>query len=174
MADSDELIAIGKIVNTQGHRGEVRVLPLTDFPERFQGMEKVRLYREGWTADYSIAKTYAHKKFIIMKLAGVDDMDLAETLKGALIMVTREELMPLPEHTYYIFDLVGLKVFTLDGRYLGQVTEVISTGANDVYQVEGVTRRPLLIPALKSVVHKIDLEAGQMVVELPAGLEDEN
>lgn len=170
--DTKALITVGEIVNTQGNRGEVRVLPLTDFPERFKNMKKVRLQKDGRIDYYLIEKVYAHKKFMVFKFAGVNDMDIAETLKGALIMVTREELMPLPEHTYYIFDLIDLKVFNQTGRFLGQVTDVLQTGANDVYVVEGVSERPLLIPALKSVVQKIDLKEGQMIVELLEGLEE--
>ena len=173
MSGTDQqYITIGKVVNTQGYRGEVRVIPLTDFPERFDDMKSVLLEQNGRVEKRSLEKTYQHGKFIIFKFTGVDDMDTAETLKNATLLITREELTPLPAGSYYIFDLVGLQVFTTEGRHLGKVTDVIQTGANDVYTVEGVTKRPLLIPALKQVVREINIRSDKMVVELPAGLEE--
>lgn len=170
--EANKFIAIGKIVNTQGNRGEVRVIPLTDFPERFAGTERVYLQQNGRFETRLVEKTYQHKKFIIVKLAGVDDMNAGEALKGALVMIPREELMPLPEDTFYIFDIVGLEVVTTEGRFLGHVKEVLQTGANDVYVVERNARRPLLIPALKKVVHRVDTVEKMMIVELPEGLEE--
>ncbi len=168
----EQYITIGKIVNTQGHRGEVRVIPLTDFPERFDAMKKAFLDLNGKTMQMSIEKIYPHKKFIIIKFAGIDDMNAAETLKNATILISRDELMPLPEDTFYIFDIVGMEVFTDGGRRLGQVQDVLQTGANDVFIVEGEGRRPLLIPALKKVVRNVDMEQKKMTVCLPEGLEE--
>jgi len=170
--EANKFIAIGKIVNTQGNRGEVRVIPLTDFPERFADTERVYLQQGGRFEIRLVEKTYQHKKFIIVKFAGVNDMNAGEALKGALVMIPREELMPLPEDTFYIFDIVGLEVVTTEGRSLGHVKEVLQTGANDVYVVEGNTRRPLLIPALKKVVLRVDTAEKRMTVELPEGLEE--
>lgn len=172
MVAQEQYITIGKIVNTQGHRGEVRVIPLTDFPERFSAMDKVLVEQSGQIRLMNIEKTYPHKKFIIIKFAGIDDMNAAETLKTAVLLISWAELMPLPEDEFYIFDIVGLEVFTVEGRYLGQVQEVLQTGANDVLVVEGAAQRPLLIPALKQVVRNVDLEQKKMVVCLPEGLEE--
>lgn len=171
-AEKDQYITIGKIVNTQGHRGEVRVMPLTDFPERFTDMKSVLVKTGDRMERRAVERTYRHKKFAVLKFAGVDDMDAALELKNSLLLVTRDELTPLPEGSYYIFDLVGLEVRTVDGRPLGAIADVIQTGANDVYVVENPGRKQLLIPALKQVVRQIDLAAGNMVVELPPGLED--
>mgnify|MGYP000224076946 CR=1 FL=1 len=169
-----QYITIGKIVNTQGHKGEVRVMPLTDFPERFAGMREVLVEREGRRRSYVIEQVYRHKKFIIIKFAGVNDMSAAAALKGAALVVARNELVDLPEDTYYIFEIVGLRVYTAEGRYLGRVSDVLQTGANDVYVVEGAgRRRPLLIPALKQVVRSIDAAGGKMIVRLPEGLEED-
>lgn len=170
--ETKKFITIGKIVNTQGHRGEVRVIPLTDFPERFSNMEKVCMERDGRLEMRNIEKTYFHKKFIIIKFEGVDDMNAAEMMKNTQLLIPKDELMPLPEDSFYIFDIVDMEVFTVQGRLLGQVREVLQTGANDVYVVEGSTRRPLLIPALKKVVLSVDKVGKKMIVELPEGLED--
>jgi len=167
-----EYVTIGKILKPQGVRGEVKILPLTDFPERFAGMEKVLLDLDGRWATYGVEKVAALGRFIVMKLAGVNDMDAAAALRNALLKVTRAELAPLPAGHYYIFDLIGLDVYTVTGRHLGQIKDVLQTGANDVYVVAGNSPRDLLIPALKQVVLSIDRAAGKVVVELPAGLED--
>ncbi|MGQ9557245.1 MAG: ribosome maturation factor RimM [Desulfurispora sp.] len=192
---SEQMITIGKITGTQGNKGLVRVYPLTDYPERFFSMSQVTLLLAGRYLTYHIAEARAYKKFILLKFAEVPDMTAAEKLKGALLQLPRSQLVPLPADTFYIFDIIGLEVYDTAGCHLGQVSDVIQTGANDVYVVErpaagepvggggeaamaGQTRRtagkarpPLLIPALKSVVKQIDLEARRMRVELPPGLE---
>lgn len=167
-----EYITIGKIVKTQGHRGAVRVLPLTDFPERFENMEEVLVYFNGQRKSYHIEETGRHKKFVIIKFKEVPDMNAAEAIKGALLQVARKQLVPLPEDTYYIFDIIGLDVFTNKGEWLGKITDVLITGANDVYVVEQGQNHPLLVPALKNVVREINFAQRQMVVDLPPGLRD--
>ncbi len=167
-----DYINIGKIVTTQGHRGEVRVFPLTDFPERFDHMDEVLIYKNGERKTYHIEKTRRHKGFIILKFREVPDMNAALSLKGALLQVTSEQLVSLPEDTYYIFEIIDLDVYTAGGEWLGKVTDVLTTGANDVYVVQEGDKRPLLIPALKSVIRNIDLGQKRMVVDLPPGLRD--
>ncbi|TEB05479.1 Ribosome maturation factor RimM [Pelotomaculum schinkii] len=168
---SDEFIRIGKILKSQGHRGAVRVLPLTDFPERFQGMKRVRVKLRDGGADYTIEEIKPHGKFLTIKFKEITDMDAADKLRDCYLEVTRQELVPLQEGSYYIFDIVGMSVFDLDQTLLGKVTDVLQTGANDVYVVE-TAGKPLLIPALKQVVREIDLPGRRMLVELPEGLAD--
>lgn len=168
---AEEYIRIGKILNTQGRRGAVRVLPLTDYPERFEKMGRVRVFIKDSRRELSIEEAYPHKKFFIVKFKEVADMNAAEELKGGLLEITRDELVPLPEDSFYIFDIVGLDVYDSGGECLGEITEVLQTGANDVYVVE-TGGKPLLIPALKQVVREIDLPGRRMVVELPEGLVD--
>lgn len=169
---AEAYIRIGKILKPQGNRGALRVLPLTDFPERFQKMQRVRVLTGGTRRELLIENAYPYKKFIIMKFKQVEDMNSAEALKGGYLEVPREELVDLPEDSFYIFDIVGLKVYDSSGKYLGEITDVLQTGANDVYVAEN-GGKPLLIPALKQVVRKIDLTGGRMLVELPEGLLEE-
>lgn len=166
----ENFITIGEVVNTQGHKGEVRVIPTTDFPERFKQTKEVNLLIKGTRKLYHIEQTYEHKKFIIVKFSEIPDMNGAETLKGALLQIPQEQLMPLPEGSYYIFQITGLPVFDVAGNLLGEVKEVLQTGANDVYVVRGTDRKEILIPALKHVIKKIDLTAGKITVDLPEGL----
>lgn len=163
-------IAIGKIVGTYGHRGMMKVLPLTDFPDRFFEMDRVTLEQDGKQKAYTIAEVKRHKKHMLISLAEVGDMSGAEGLRGALIKIGREELNPLPDGSYYIFDLIGLKVFSTEGDYIGVVEDVIQTGANDVYVVDTGDRAPALVPALKDVVREVDIEGGRMVVDWEPGV----
>ena len=110
---------------------------------------------------------------LLFKLAGVDTVEAAAGLVKGLLQVSEEELHPLPEDTYYVFHLLGLEVDDLDKGYLGKVTEVLPTGANDVYVVKGERYGEVLIPAIKDVVLDIDLANRRMRVKLLPGLINE-
>lgn len=149
----DNLIIIGKIVAPHGVRGDVRVSILTDFPDRFQNLRHV------WLDEHTsliIENTKFHKQFILLKFKGLDCRDSIEYLRGKFIKVKPSELVKLPEDHYFIFDIIGLDVYTLTGESLGKVTDVIQTGSNDVYVVEQAGNKPLLIPAIKDVVKSIN------------------
>jgi len=167
---TEQYITIGEIVNTQGVRGEVRIIPATDFPERFKRIRKIVVMLNGQRQEFTIERAWEHKQFIILKFTEIPDMNAAAKLKGGLLQITRQDLAALPEGSYYIFEIVGLKVIDTEGRELGQVTEVLQTGANDVYVVKRSEGKDILIPALKSVVKDIDIPAGIMGVQLPEGL----
>ncbi|MCX7781321.1 MAG: ribosome maturation factor RimM [Negativicutes bacterium] len=158
-----ELFTIGKIVAPHGVRGDVRVVPLSDFPERFQALKKV-YFDDGLMLDVEGVKF--HKQFVLLKFRGYDSMNDAEKLRNRLIKVPREDLVKLPEGHYFHFDIIGLEVYTTAGEFLGKVTDILVTGSNDVYVAEKDGAKPVLIPALKKVVKTIDLAAGRMTVEL--------
>lgn len=171
---AEEFITIGKILKTQGKAGAVRVLPLTDYPERFKVESKVYVSLKGSRKTMNIEESFPHQKYVIVKFKEITDMNAAEEIKGGILEINRAELFPLPEYTYYIFDIIGLTVSDKNRGIMGKITEVIQTGANDVYVVE-TGAKPLLIPALKQVVKEIDLPGRLMVVDLPEGLiDDEN
>ena len=159
-----ELIAIGKIVAPHGVRGDVRVMPLTDFPDRFLTMKEVLV---GDTRLLPIEEVKFHKQFILLKFRGINDRDAVNALRGQLLNVRREDLVPLAEGDFYVFDLIGMKVFTPADELLGTISDVIETGSNDVYVVERPENRPLLVPALKKVVTTIDVAAKIMVIRRP-------
>lgn len=167
---SEQYITIGEIVNTQGIKGDVRVFPITDFPERFAKTKRITVLLKNSRKEFTIERTWEHKQFIIIKFAEIADMTAAEKLKGGLLQITKEELAPLPKDNFYIFEIIGLKVFDEQRQELGTVIDVLQTGANDVYVVKGNEGKEILIPALKFVVKKVDIAAGIMEVELPEGL----
>lgn len=150
---------------------EVKVQVLTDYPERFRPGATMLIGTEGMARTMEIAAVRQHHQSLLVKFAAVDSRNVAETLVGLLLMIPEDQMMPLGEHENYAHDLLGLRVETSDGRYLGQVTDILATGANDVYVVsrpEGQTE--VLIPALRDVVRAVDLSSGVMVVVLPDGL----
>jgi len=168
----DEMITIGKIVNTQGHLGEVRVWPLTDNPERFRELKEVHIRLGEKLFNYHIEQIRYHKQYVLVKFAEVPDMNGAEALRGALLQIEQKDLLPLPEDAFYIFDLIGMTVYTVTGEKLGQITDVIQTGSNDVYMVKPPAGKDILIPALKQVVKEINPDEAKMVVEPLPGLLD--
>lgn len=160
---SQELIAIGKIVAPHGVRGDVRVIPLTDFPERFFRMKEVLV--NGKLLPIEAAKW--HKQFLLLKFRGLDDRNAVDALRGQLLEVARENVVPLTDGNFYVFDILGMEVYSDDGSQLGVITDVIETGSNDVYVVEKAERRQLLVPALKSIVTTIDVVGKRMIIRSP-------
>ena len=161
---SEELVIIGKIVAPHGVRGDVRVIPLTDFPDRFLTMKSVLVDEQ---RSLTIESAKFHKQFVVLKFRGFDDRNSVEQLRGSLLRVRREDAVPLEEGRYYVFDIIGMSVYTTDGRQAGVITDVVSTGSNDVYVVERQGERALLVPALKKIVASIDVAGKRMVIQNP-------
>lgn len=169
-----ERIAVAKVLTTHGIKGAVKVLPLTDFPERLRDLKTVYICHHGKSVRAQVIGAQPAKRGQwILQFAEFSTIDKAEELRNALIKIDREDLVSLPEDHYFVFDLVGCKVISSDGKVLGHLREVLSTGANDVYVVEPLgAGKELLLPATKEVVRKIDLAAGQIVVRVIPGLLD--
>jgi len=161
-------VIVGRITGAHGVRGEVRVAPETDFPERLLELgEATLLLPDGELKRVRVsgARPHTAKASVLLTLEGFTTRTEAEVLKGRLVLVRSEDSPVLPEGQYYEWQILGLRVVTADGRDLGVVQEVIHTGANDVYATE-----VCLLPAIGQVIKDIDLRAGRMVVELPPGL----
>jgi len=163
-----EYLAVGRVLKPQGIKGEIKVEPLTHSLERFEALEKV--YSDiPSKRQLNILNCRLHKGYPILKLEGIDDVDQARSLAGSYLKIPSTWREELPVDSYYIYDLVGLEVFTGDGKHLGELKEVMTLPGNDVFLVQGEGRE-LLIPALKQVVKKVDLEEKRLVVELLPGL----
>jgi len=160
---SDTMIVIGKIGAPQGVRGEVRIIPLTEFPERFKNL-KVAVLDDG--TSLPVESVRYHQQFVLLKFTGLNNRTAVEHLRNKLIKIEREDLMPLPEGHYHIFDMIGLTVYNEQQECLGKISDILQTGSNDVYVVEQRDKQPLLIPGLKTVVMEIDIPGGKMVVKL--------
>ena len=164
-------ISIGKIINTHGTGGEVKVKVFSDRIDRFEGMKTVVAVANEQTEEkhfLAITGLRYHKDTVLMTFDGIDTMTKAESLKNCFLQVPEQDLPPLPDGRYYIYQLEGLTVWE-DGLCYGTLTEVMQPGGNDVYVVND-GKREILIPALKTVIREVDLEKGRMEVCLPAGL----
>lgn len=159
-------LLIGEITAPQGLRGEVRVFPHTDFPERFLLLKEIGL--QSGTRPVRVTRIEMVRqqgRVIILKLEGVETREAAEALRGTRLMIPKSWSVPLGEDEYYHHQLLGLEVVTTTGESLGPITTIWPTGANDVYET------PLaFIPAVKEFVREIDLTHGRMIVEARPGL----
>jgi 16S rRNA processing protein RimM len=160
-------LAIGHVVRPFGLRGELRVQLLTEYPERLVRLRTVYLGPE--VEPWTVEGVRLHQEAALFKLAGCDDRTSADTLRGALVQITLEDAVPLDEDEYYEHQIVGITVMEENGTLLGKVTEIINTGANDVFVVVGPDGE-LLLPAIESVILEIDLDTDRMVVHVLDGL----
>ena len=167
MTDAPDWLVVGKIVAAFGTKGEIRVLPQTDFPERFAAGQE--LWIEGEDRPVGVEECRWQKGQPVLKLTSIHDRDRAEDLRGSYLRVPGSRLAELAEGEYYLFQLTGLTVVTDQGQELGPVKEVLQTGANDVYIVD-TNRGELLLPATAEVIKQVDLEAGRLTVHLLPGL----
>lgn len=168
----DDYFVIGDIVNTQGIKGEVRVIPCTDDESRFELLDSIFVEQKGKIKEYNIENVRYHKQFVLLKLEGIDDMTAAEKLKGSVVKIPPEDALPLEEGEYYIRDLYDMEVFTDEGEKLGILSDILFTGANDVYVVKAEKGKDILIPAIKECILDVDVENKKMTVKLLKGLRD--
>jgi 16S rRNA processing protein RimM len=167
--EGPDRIVIGEIVGPFGHRGEVKVYPLTDFPDRLLELKTLRLRNKSRQETlWSVRRSRPHKNIVVMALEDVESMTDAEDLRGLEIVILPDERVELPKDTYFVDDLLGLRVRTDDGRDLGMIKNVLKNPANDVYDLGN-----LLIPAIKDVVVSVDIQNGVMVIHPIPGLLDE-
>lgn len=166
----EDLINIGKIVGTYGYQGMVRIMPLTDFPERFKKLKTVILWHNGKGIKVMVEAVRSHKESYLLKLQGIDSMEAAKDYHNALLKIDESQLYPLPAGHYYHFQLQGLSVYDEEKGFLGELTEVLETGANDVYVVQSPQYGEILVPAIKDVIREVNLEEKIMQVGLLPGL----
>jgi len=167
---SQEFIIIGKVVSAQGNKGEVNVLPLTDSIERFKNLSTVFLRNKNSQTVLSIEKIRIKKDMVILKLKDIENIEEAKTIVGSFLEVERKNAVKLPKGTYFIFEIIGLEVYTENNVFLGKVENVISTGSNDIYIVKDKNEKELFIPAIREVVKNINLEKKRITINIVDGL----
>lgn len=161
-------LAIGQILKPHGVRGEMRVRPLTDLPERFTWLETVYVGEQA-QRPYQVAGVRFHQDIVLLQLHDVPTREAAALLRGQVLLVPIDEAIPLAEDEYFLFELEGLAVYTDEDEHLGEITAVLETGANTVLVVDG-DQGELLLPNIPDVVLDIDFENGRMRVHLLPGL----
>ena len=167
---SQEFIIIGKVVSTQGNKGEVNVLPLTDSTDRFKNLATVFLRSDSSQTILNIEETRIKKDMVILKLKDIENIEEAKTIVGSFLEVERKNAVKLPKDTYFIFEIIGLEVYTENNAFLGKVENVISTGSNDVYIVKGKNKKELFIPAIREIVKNVNLEKKRITINIVDGL----
>ena len=170
----DNLLQVGAILDTHGLRGEVKVFPTTDDPGRYDYLEDVILEdKSGKQITLVVEKVRYFKNLVIVKFKDLDNINDVEQYKKCNLYVTRENAVELEEDEYFVAALIGLMAKTDEGEELGQIKDVLTTGANDVYVID-TKEGELLVPAIHDCVQEVDLEAGVMTLHLLPGLRDLN
>jgi len=168
----DNLLRVGVISSTHGVRGEVKVYPTTDDVNRFKSLKNVILDNGQEHMDLEIQGVKFFKNMVILKFKGFDSIDDIEKYKGKDLLITRDQAVELGPDENFIFDLIGLRVITDHGEEFGTLTDVIKTGANDVYEVKTAEGKEVLFPAIKECVLNVDLTEGIVTVHIMDGLLD--
>lgn len=167
----DKYLEVGKIVSTHGIRGQLRVDPWCDTPQFLCQFKK--LYSKDGNVCFDVTSAYVQKRIVIITIKGVDTVEKAEQMRGKILYIDRDDIT-LEEGTYFIKDLLGLKVIDVDtGLYYGKLTDVFKTGANDVYQVTSDTNKNHLIPAIDEVIIETDIKGKELRIRPIKGLFDD-
>lgn len=173
MVNQPTYLILGEILRPHGVRGELRMRILTDYPDRIPQLEHIYL---GANPEDRRAKKYAvehmrmHKGYGLLKLTTIPDRDAADRLRGLFVMVSLKDAIPLEDDEIYLFQLINMAVQTESGELLGIITDVLETGANDVYIVHGDLYGEILIPVTDETILDTNTDTGMMTVKLPEGL----
>lgn len=165
-----EFLEVGQIVNTFGIKGFVKVYPYTDDITRFDDLKKVYIKNKHQNKELEIQEVKYHKNMVLIKFKGIDNPEDAENLRNMYILIDRKDSKPLEEDTYFIVDLLGLEVYTDEGKLLGKLDDIFNTGSNDIYVVKDELGKQILLPAIKDVIKEINMEDKKIIVHLLNGL----
>ncbi len=165
----NDYLQVGVITSPHGLAGEVKVYPCTEDPLRFKKLKNVLLGEEKKELEISQVKFF--KNMVILRFKDHPRIESIMGYKGKALFIPRKQALPLEENQYYIPDLLGMEVYQEDGTFLGTLTEVLQTGANDVYAVQDSKGGELLIPAIRPCILEVDTEKNRMLVHLLEGLE---
>ena len=163
-----DFLVVGKIFRPHGIRGEMLMQVLTDFPDRLQ--EGVTIYLGENHSPQVIRSLRWHRNALIVAIESTIDPESVGALRNQLVYVRSDDRPPLPAGEYYHHQILGLKVKTIDDRFLGDLVQILETGANDVFIVRQEQGSEILIPAIPDVICKIDLQEGEIIVNLLPGL----
>ena len=168
----EKYLRVGVIANTHGVRGEVKVYPTTENIKRFDYLKVAVIDTGKEKINVNVTGVKYFKNMVILKFEQYDNMDQVIPLKGMDLLVTRENAIPLAEGEHYIVDMIGCKIITDDGNTLGELTDVMQTGANDVYVVKTTDGKEVQLPAIKECVLEKDIENKVIKVHIMKGLLD--
>lgn len=165
-----QLMDIGQIVNTYGIKGFLKIVPYTDDITRFEKLKSIYIEFKRTLETFDIEEVKYNKNLVLLKLKGINDINTAEIYKNCYIKIDRKNAVKLPKNSYFIVDLIGISVYTDENIELGNIVDVYSTGANDIYVVKNELGKQVLLPAIGDVIKNVDIEDKKMIVHLIEGL----
>ena len=166
----EDLLQVGILSSTHGVRGEIKVFPTTDDVKRFKKNKEYILGTKNGTMDVRVESVKFFKQFVILKFEGIDTMDDILVYKGCSLYVNRAHAVKLQKDEYFIADLIGVEVFDEDDNYIGKLTDVLETGANDVYEITTEDDKVYLFPAIKECIKKVDMDHRKITAYVMPGL----
>ncbi|WP_088069413.1 ribosome maturation factor RimM [Gottfriedia luciferensis] len=164
---------VGKVVNTHGVRGEVRVISRTDFPEkRYAKGNTLYLFKQNddKPIELKVTSHRVHKNFDLLTFEGFDSLNEVEPFKNGILKITDDQLHELDKNEFYYHEVIGCVVETIDGEEIGKIKEILSPGANDVWVIQRKGQKDALIPYIEQVVKEVDVENKKVKIELMEGL----
>lgn len=165
----ESLLEVGQIVNSYGIKGFLKIVPLVDNNNQFKEFKKLYVQKNKSFEELNVEEVKFAKDLVLLKAQGIDSIEEAIKLKNLYIYAKREDIK-LEKGAHFIVDLIGLEVYTEDGKFLGILKEVLQPGANDVYVVENESKEQILLPVIPDVIKNIDIEGKKVVVHLLEGL----
>ena len=165
-----EYFEVGQIVNTFGIKGFVKVKPFTDDMQRFEELNYILVQKGNELIQMEIEQVKYKQTVVLLKLKGIEDIDMAEKFKGCYLKIKRENARKLQKDTYFIADLIGVNVYTEEGKLLGKVCDIYNNKNNDIYVIKDELGKQILLPGIKEVIKQVDIENEKIVVHLINGL----
>ncbi len=169
----DNYLRVGVISSTHGIGGEVKVFPTTDDNKRFKKLKQVFLDTGREYIELEVERVRFFKQMVIVKFKGINNINDIEKYKGKDLLVTREHAVPLEDNEYFIYDIIDAKVVDEEGKEIGMLKEVLTTGANDVYVVKTSAGKEVLLPVIDACILDIDIENKKVTAHIMPGLLDD-
>lgn len=166
----EEYFEIGQIVNTSGLKGEIKVKPFTDNITEFESLKTIYVSIADNLKKFVVQKVRYSKNMVFIKLEGIDTLEEAKKYRNLYLKIHRKNVVQPKANSYFISDIIGCKVFTDKQEELGKIGDVFPTGSNDVYVIKDETGKEILLPAIKQVIKKVDVENKVIIVHLMEGL----
>ena len=161
----EKYLEIGQIVNTFGIKGQVKIVPFTDDITRFDELKEIYVEKKNELKLFQIEQVNYKKNMVILKLKGIETVEEAEKLRNCYLKIDRKDAKKLPKDTYFIVDLLGLDVYTDEGKLLGKVDDIYNAGSSDIYVVKDELGKQILLPAIKDVLKEVDLENKKIIIK---------
>jgi len=163
-----KMLKVGKIVGTHGIKGDLKVFPLTDYMERFEELNWV--YMDSGSEKFYIKSVKYMPTVVLLSFEGYEDINSVEKFKDRYLLIDESQRRNLPEDTYYMADIIGMDIYTVENKYIGKVKDIVQTGSGEVYVIEDENDKEIMIPAAKEFIPEICLEEGKIIIDPIEGM----